>query len=93
MQVVRYGPAGEMMMAEYLDYDDIAAMTAPYKKYINRKATHGSSPYWFRITGVHVTPDKRVEFTYRTFHKKPVQYSRPVAELVSGDWIFKAEGE
>jgi hypothetical protein len=77
-------------MAHEQTLDELEARIAPLRAYVGMKVQHVKSGGWYRVVGVHfVESDMTLHFTYETLTRRPVQFSRPIGELLDGRFDLK----
>lgn len=76
-------------MTEKQTIGELQRMIAPLEQYFDQKIQHQASNEWYVITEFHFREsDMTIEFTYRTCHRTPVHFARPIAELFDGRFRF-----
>lgn len=66
-------------------WEELRDKLAPLGLYVGAKLWHRKSGTWYRVEGFHyLEATMEIHFTYRTLHRKPVYFSRPLSELLDG---------
>lgn len=72
-----------------LTLEDLRRQVEPLEGYIGRKMQHVKTADFYVVSEiVYRESDMSIEFVYKTLHRKPVTFTRPIAELIDGRFRF-----
>ena len=72
-------------MPHEMTIDEMQRLLGPLRGYVRRKIQHRKTQGWYRVVSVQFREDDMtIWFTYETCHREPVQFMRPIGELLDG---------